>query len=93
MNDLPVEDRPARGWNRTSAPSETAAGRLPLRRACRMPRSPRLIANGRAPPSNSTKEAVVVLHRSRAVRAIKSNTGCGSPGEADIALSTSIVAD
>ena len=25
--------------------------------------------------------------------AIKSNTGCGSPGEADIALSTSIVAD
>ena len=25
-------------------------------------------------------------------RAINSNTGCGSPGEADIALSTSIVA-
>jgi hypothetical protein len=28
-----------------------------------------------------------------ALRTIKSNTGCGSPGEADIALSTSIVAD
>ena len=37
--------------------------------------------------------SVLVLHRSRALRTIKSNTGCGSPGEADIALSTSIVAD
>jgi len=44
-------------------------------------------------PSNSNKAAFVVLHRSRALRTIKSNTGCGSPGEADIALSTSIVAD
>jgi hypothetical protein len=38
-------------------------------------------------------QATGELHRSCALRTIRSNTGCGSPGEADIALSTSIVAD
>jgi hypothetical protein len=41
----------------------------------------------------SRRGVAQISHRSRALRAIKSNTGCGSPGEADIALSTSIVAD
>ena len=36
---------------------------------------------------------ICALHSSTARRTIRSNTGCVSPGEADIAFSTSIVAD
>ncbi len=79
---------PARQATCAWAPWETSL-RIVDRAASSPPNAARICISA---PSYSNSPTDMPLHSSCARRTIRSNTGCASPGEADIAFSTSIVA-
>ena len=100
------EKRRGRSLTRTICPSRIARPWCGIARWCHrktppLPRpstvgswlTPVYARNRIRVPSNSSTDTPYPPQMSRARSAINSNTGCGSLGEADIAFSTSIVAD
>ena len=91
MHDPAVRGSPARSIESLDRPLGKLAERG-IRFRARRPRA-RSARRCRRPPSSSATSLALSRRRTRAlVRAISSNTGCASPGEADITFSTSMVA-